>query len=140
MEKKKKDRKAYQHQYQKEYFKRKSQEFPLLARTKCKAYRERYPRKAAEQSRVYRAKCRYEAIKFYSNGEMCCSCCGENHYEFLNIDHINGEGNKMRRELVGHGNLGQWLKSRGFPSGFRVLCYNCNMARGHYGYCPHQKE
>jgi hypothetical protein len=23
--------------------------------------------------------------------------------------------------------------------GYRVLCHNCNLARGFYGYCPHEK-
>ena len=29
------------------------------------------------------------------------------------------------------------LRARGFPLGYRVLCHNCNLARGFYGYCPH---
>ena len=23
---------------------------------------------------------------------------------------------------------------------FQVLCHNCNMSKGFYGYCPHEKE
>lgn len=22
----------------------------------------------------------------------------------------------------------------------RRICYNCNLSRGHYGYCPHERE
>jgi hypothetical protein len=30
---------------------------------------------------------------------------------------------------------------QGFPKDrFRLLCHNCNCARGYYGYCPHEKE
>lgn len=29
------------------------------------------------------------------------------------------------------------LKQLGFPSGYRVLCHNCNQAIGFYGRCPH---
>jgi hypothetical protein len=29
------------------------------------------------------------------------------------------------------------LARNGFPDGYRVLCHNCNMALGQYGYCPH---
>ena len=102
-------------------------------------FRKRHPESASIYTKKYRTKCRYEAIKYYSNGTMCCACCGENHYEFLSIDHINGGGDLMRRTL-GHGNISQWLKSRDFPSGYRVLCHNCNMSLGFYGYCPHKKE
>jgi hypothetical protein len=31
-----------------------------------------------------------------------------------------------------------YLRTHGYPSGFRVLCHNCNFSFGHYGYCPHQ--
>jgi hypothetical protein len=33
-----------------------------------------------------------------------------------------------------------WLKRNGYPKGFRVLCHNCNSARGLYGYCPHKRR
>lgn len=33
----------------------------------------------------------------------------------------------------------KWLEHNHFPPGFRVLCHNCNQARGFYGYCPHEK-
>jgi hypothetical protein len=31
----------------------------------------------------------------------------------------------------------RWLKDRGYPGGFRVLCHNCNFATTR-GVCPHQ--
>lgn len=104
-----------------------------------KAYRDKNPGLASEQSKRYRAKCRLEAITIYSQGTMRCACCSENRMEFLVIDHINGRG-KQASKLRGHGNLAQWLRARNFPLGYRVLCQNCNSSMGHYGYCPHQKE
>jgi hypothetical protein len=104
----------------------------------AKTYRARHPGVHNKLVKKYRDACRYESIKHYSNGTMSCACCGENHYEFLAIDHINGGGDSMRKEL-GHGNIGRVLKARGFPLGYRILCHNCNMAIGFYGYCPHQK-
>jgi len=101
-------------------------------------YRKRHPNRAKKQSKLYANKARYDAINHYSNGTMICACCGESNYEFLAIDHINGCGTAMRK-LLGHGNLARWLKSRGFPLGYRILCHNCNMSIGFYGYCPHQK-
>lgn len=72
-----------------------------------------------------------------------CACCGEDIYEFLVIDHINGGGNKHRKEVLGAGNTGSiyhWLIKNIFPDGFQTLCHNCNMAKGSYGFCPHNKE
>jgi hypothetical protein len=67
-----------------------------------------------------------------------CACCGEYRLEFLCIDHIDGvkpEGYPRAGSL-----LYAYLKQKGFPPGFRVLCHNCNMAIGLYGYCPHEDE
>lgn len=64
-----------------------------------------------------------------------CNCCGEERIEFLCIDHINGK-NKISLKDVGIV-LYQRLKKENFPPGFRVLCHNCNMSLGFYGYCPH---
>jgi hypothetical protein len=71
----------------------------------------------------------------------CCACCGEMTVEFLEIDHINGDGARHRREarLGNSASFYRWLRDHGYPAGFRVLCSNCNMARGRYGYCPHEK-
>jgi hypothetical protein len=33
-----------------------------------------------------------------------------------------------------------WLKRNNYPTGFRVLCHNCNLAIGFYGYCPHHRQ
>jgi hypothetical protein len=73
-----------------------------------------------------------------------CACCGTAELKFLTIDHINGGGNQHRKELVATGmgnNFYPWLKDRGYPPGYRVLCFNCNWAVGHYNrICPHQEE
>ena len=68
-----------------------------------------------------------------------CACCGEEIIEFLGIDHINGGGYQHRKQIHGT-SIYSWLKRNNYPEGFRVLCHNCNMALGFYGYCPHKKE
>lgn len=71
-----------------------------------------------------------------------CACCGQTGYEFLNIDHVNNDGAEHRK-TVGEGAsaIMNYLRKRGYPQeGFRLLCWNCNCARGIYGYCPHEKE
>lgn len=81
---------------------------------------------------------------FYAYGGPVCACCGEDRYEFLTIDHVNGDGGKHRRRLKKkHGyvvEIYRWLKNNRYPKGFQVLCWNCNCAKAHFGQCPHQAE
>lgn len=85
---------------------------------------------------AYRHKARADAVEHYGGK---CACCGESHKEFLAIDHIEGGGTKHRKEINGMA-IGIWLRKNNYPSGFIVLCHNCNMARGFLGYCPHERE
>ena len=64
-----------------------------------------------------------------------CKCCGEDRIEFLAIDHIGGGGKKHRKE-VGSGNMLYWIIKNNYPKGFRILCHNCNMSLGIFGYSP----
>jgi hypothetical protein len=69
-----------------------------------------------------------------------CACCGESHLEFLTIDHSENDGAAHRKQ-VGKDRVYKDLIERGFPKdGYQVLCFNCNCARGLYGYCPHVPE
>jgi len=79
-------------------------------------------------------------LRHYSGGTVECICCGENNPMFLAIDHIDGKGNEHRKELgvVGGYSFYLWLIQNDFPTGYRVLCHNCNMATGILGYCPHR--
>lgn len=55
----------------------------------------------------------------------------------LTIDHMNNDGAAHRRE-IGNRRIYEWLERNGYPSGFQVLCFNCNMARHlNGGECPH---
>ena len=70
-----------------------------------------------------------------------CECCGETRIEFLAFDHINGNGNEHRRSIGKHfsSNMARWLRKNNYPKGIvRILCHNCNLAKGFYGYCPHK--
>ena len=70
-----------------------------------------------------------------------CDCCGEQHIELLTIDHIHGDGN-LHRRIVGKGRrIYADLLRLGCPKdNYRLLCFNCNISRGFYGYCPHQPD
>lgn len=70
-----------------------------------------------------------------------CECCGETIIEFLTIDHINGDGFLHRRRVGKGRKIYRDLIKAGFPKdNYRLLCFNCNIARGFYGYCPHHPE
>ena len=110
-------------------------------RTQCKCCEYSMVNRQNETGRVrrWRKRKRLAALAFYSGQTPKCECCGESHIEFLEFDHINGNGSKHRREIKNR-NLGAWLVQNGFPEGFRVLCTNCNVCLWRYKYCPHQKK
>lgn len=71
---------------------------------------------------------KFLTIFHYTNGKMCCANCGENIFELLTIDHINGGGSKHRK-VIGYHNIYVWLRRNDFPNGYQVLCYNCNLVK-----------
>jgi len=100
----------------------------------------------AEAKLTHRRRLKLDVLRHYSFGEMKCACCGDDHVEFLTIDHIDGGGADHRRSL-GKGNIAHgggsfypWLARNGYPPGYRVLCQNCNFSMGVFGYCPHAFE
>lgn len=68
-----------------------------------------------------------------------CACCGEDSREFLGIDHINGGGGKHRKAKRGAQVFRDIITDPDAKKKYRVLCHNCNLALGFYGYCPHEK-
>lgn len=98
--------------------------------------RKRDPEGNAQYHRDLRR--RYSAEAFAAYGGKC-TCCGEERLEFLTFDHPDGGGRKHREAIgVGGGsNFARWLAREGYPEGYRLLCYNCNMALGYWKYCPH---
>jgi hypothetical protein len=108
----------------------------------CSAARQREWRlknqqKNREYANNYTTNIRKNVLKHYGNK---CACCGEETYQFLSIDHVENNGAKHRKE-IGYGrNIYFWLKKNNYPSGFQVLCFNCNLAKGHWGFCPHNNK
>lgn len=70
-----------------------------------------------------------------------CECCGETKREFLCIDHRNGDGKADReRGLMGRAMYLHLIRNKYPRDRYRLLCHNCNMSHGLYGYCPHQRS
>jgi|SRR5882672_4783921 len=92
-------------------------------------------------NKVYKARIKAEWAAAYGNK---CECCGDQHLEFFVDDHIDGSGAIERRSRKS-GNTGHPVRLRlrklGWPKeNHRILCHNCNEARSHFGYCPHELE
>ena len=121
------------------------QEYQRRDKTKLRAYWQINSEKISLYNKQYAQQTKVLVLSAYSpNGIPKCECCGETHLEFLTLDHIHGKGNEHRRKLktikvVGGFPFYRWIIRSKYPPGYRVLCSNCNLAMGHYGYCPHKK-
>jgi hypothetical protein len=89
-------------------------------------------KKASDQD--WRYKTRQAVLDHYGRH---CACCGESEEAFLAIDHVNEDGAAHRREIPPR-TIYHWLSVHGFPPGFQVLCYNCNIGKYRLGRCPHE--
>ena len=70
-------------------------------------------------------------MKHYSGEVPSCAHCGVNDMDVLCIDHIKGGGNAHRKatKTSSGTRFYRWLKNNGFPTGFQVLCANCNLKK-----------
>lgn len=92
-----------------------------------KRYRQNHSDKCSAYMKQYNMKTRIEVLTHYSGGTLKCKNCGESHIEFLEIDHINGNGKQHKREIRCTGvSVFRWLKINNYPEGYQVLCSNCN--------------
>lgn len=101
-------------------------------------YYQKNPIKFSEIRRINNLRKKKKAIEHYSRGKMCCNCCGEKNLAFLTLDHINGDGSKHRKLIGTHTKLSSWTIRNNFPSGFQVLCFNCNIGKSNKSICPHK--
>lgn len=79
---------------------------------------------------------RLSAIAAYGG---VCECCGESRYDMLTFDHKEKTyyKDKIRGVALTYDVL-RTVEQLGNPNTkYRLLCWNCNMATGFYGYCPH---
>ena len=103
-------------------------------------------RKNAQTAKEQREKTKYELLSHYSkklsNSDVpCCRCCGEHDFlVFLTIDHITNRKNVTHKKRLGGFPLYRYLQKNGYPSGYQVLCWNCNSAKSDSGICPHKKS
>ena len=79
-----------------------------------------------------------KVIKAY--GGYVCAWCGIDEPTVLCIDHVENNGNQHRKQLgsgknksAGGGRFYRWLIENGYPTGYQVLCMNCNHAKARNG-------
>lgn len=106
---------------------------------KSSDYQKQHPDKRKKYMRKANFKEKMDCLIHYGGNPPKCACCGEIIIEFLCIDHING-GGEQHRNSIGHNNFYRWLIKNNFPTGFQVLCANCNLGKRIRGICPHKKE
>ena len=84
-----------------------------------------YNNEHKEEEKLRKYTIRLDVLMHYSNGTFKCKHCGEDHLEFLEVDHIHGGGKKHKREM-GIGSMYYWLYMNNYPDGYQILCSNCN--------------
>ena len=67
-------------------------------------------------------------INILTNGEGTCRMCGQGDQDVLCVDHINDNGADHRRTdpRTNNGRIWRWLMQNDYPTGFQILCFNCN--------------
>jgi len=102
-----------------------------------KAVQKRYAAKTPERNRLYFLKIRKDVVEKYGG---VCACCGEPRFEFLTIDHVNNDGGVERKADQKAQGRSWFLRLRREEkrSDLQVLCWNCNLAKLHFGECPHK--
>lgn len=102
------------------------------------ATRERSSKPSAYRAqKAHRQRLRDAALAAYGDK---CACCGVTERAFLTIDHVNRDG-AVHRQSIGNITINLWLARHGYPDGFQILCWNCNMGRERNdGVCPHEEQ
>lgn len=110
---------------------------PDAYKAAVKRYRDRYPDRVKETLRQSNQRRKTRVMDAY--GGTSCRCCGETTITFLTIDHVNGCTKEQRKKEGQGSQMYAYLIKNGFPPGFQVLCFNCNLGReANGGTCPHQ--
>lgn len=102
--------------------------------------KKRICKRCSDVSRIKHRNFKKQVIAGYGGK---CACCGEKQWEFLSVDHVNNDGAELRRKRgkpETSATLYRRLILENFPPEYQILCYNCNMAFGFFGYCPHNPK
>ena len=116
----------------------------MITKEYRKQWRETHKSSNALSQKRYRQKIKLEVLGHYSllkgmtnqDGTTikipCCGVCQESDLSKLEIDHIEGSGNKHRKILFSCPNSYQfylWLRKQGYPSGYQTVCQKHNLRK-----------
>lgn len=87
--------------------------------------------KNPETQRSYKRKwnknLKNQVFEYYCDSkEFKCMKCGFSDIRALTLDHIEGQGNKHRKDV---GYVYRWVVKNDFPEGFQILCMNCQFVK-----------
>jgi hypothetical protein len=105
---------------------------PPRGRLTCTGCKDRYTR--------YHRALKKQALDGYRH---ICICCGETRFEFLSFDHVNNDGaieRKSKGKKMNSGSFYRMIIREKFPKRYQILCWNCNLSLGFYGFCPHRPD
>ncbi len=83
-------------------------------REKDRVYRSNHPRHSRQQDKLYRAIRKEKVFSYYGNKCQWPEGCDVTDPDMLQIDHIDGEGNKHRKEM-GFESIYSFLIRNSFP-------------------------
>jgi len=88
--------------------------------------------------RLRSIKLKTEAMQGYCGELPKCTCeCGCDESELLQLDfhHINGGGNKSKKETGIGKALYRWIINHNFPDDLQVICQRCHRRKNSYFFC-----
>jgi hypothetical protein len=92
------------------------------------AYRKNYPEKISNFQKRFNRKQKLKVVAHYSSNTMKCVMCGISDIRVLSMDHVLGNGCTHRKEIK-TASIYWWLTKNNYPSGFQVLCMNCQFIK-----------
>lgn len=113
------------------YYLKHRDEIRAKQRVRGKAYyyrhHERIKAKSCIKAKLYYKLQRLEVIDKLSGGTNICANCGHSDIDVLFVDHVDNNGSQHRKGMRKNGvAIFGWLIKNKYPSGFQVLCANCN--------------
>ena len=97
-------------------------------------WQKEHPEQTHKIAHEWKQRLKIEVFKAYSpelkcQNPNCAVPGGMKDVRALSIDHIQGGGCKERRERGASFAFYMWLKENNFPSGYQVLCMNCQFIK-----------